>query len=294
MKGLPRGQFDRMVKQRNADKYCKRFRHWDHLIAMLYAQLAGAEGLRSLETGFNSHASHHYHLGTGSIKRSTLSDANDKRSDGVFSDTALWLMGQVSRQQRKECSELMYLLDSTSITLKGREFDRWTLANRTRNTQGIKLHVLFDARTQAPDWYDFSAANVNDVEKADDVPLERDALYVFDKGYCQYGWWHKIDSAGARFVTRFKRNAGLVLEEECAIPADAVGLVLEDHVVRFKYKTQSGKRNPYTQRLRRITVVRPDKATPLGSVRFFVCGPRRLSMAPLAARCAGHERAARW
>src|SRR3954451_20025942 len=53
MKGLPRGAFDQLVKRRNADKYCKRFGHWDHLIAMLYAQLSGATGLRPLEIGFN-------------------------------------------------------------------------------------------------------------------------------------------------------------------------------------------------------------------------------------------------
>ena len=40
MKGLPRSAFDRMVRERNADKYCKNFGHWEHLIAMLYAQLS--------------------------------------------------------------------------------------------------------------------------------------------------------------------------------------------------------------------------------------------------------------
>src|SRR5437667_2091550 len=141
MKGLPRGTFDKMIKKHNADKYSKRLGHWDHLIAMLYAQLSGTTGLRPVETGFNSHVAHHYHLGTGCIKRTTLADANERRADTVFGATASWLMGQVSRSLRNESKELMYLLDSTSITLKGREFDRWTFANRTRNTQGIKLHV---------------------------------------------------------------------------------------------------------------------------------------------------------
>lgn len=135
MKGLPRGTFDQLVKRRNADKYCKRCGHWDHLIAMLYAQLSGAIGLRPLETGFNSHHAHHYHLGTSPIRRSTLADANENRSDAVFSDTASWLMGKVSRKLRQQSNELMFLLDSTSLTLKGREFDRWTMKHRTRNTQ---------------------------------------------------------------------------------------------------------------------------------------------------------------
>jgi putative transposase len=265
MKGLPRGTFDQLVKRRNADKYCKRFGHWDHLIAMVYAQLSGATGLRPLETGFNSHVAHHYHLGTSSIKRSTLADANENRPDAVFSDTAAWLMGKVSRKLRQQGKELMYLLDSTSITLKGREFDKWTLENRTRNTQGMKLHVLYDARAEVPTWHNVSAANVNDVERARAVPLETDALYVFDKGYNDYNWWNSIDEAGARFVTRFKCNASVNVERTLDIADDLRALVLGDETVGFKHRRPGGSRiNLYHgKNLRRVTVARPDKDTPI-------------------------------
>ena len=264
LKGLPRGAFDKLVKKHNADKYCKRFGHWDHLIAMLYAQLSGAPGLRPLEHGFNSHVSKHYHLGTSPIKRTTLADANEKRADTVFSETAAWLMGQVSRSMRKASEELMFLLDSTSVTLKGREFDRWTAANRTRNTQGLKLHLLLDAHSQTPAWQRFSPANVNDVSLAPEVPLQRNALYVFDKGYCDYNWWHRIDSAGAYFVTRFKRNAAVNVVEERPIAVADAQTVLQDQVVRFKSKYPGGGRvNQYDKPLRRVTIVRSDKPTPL-------------------------------
>jgi putative transposase len=264
LKGLPRGTFDQLVKKHNADKYCKKFGHWDQLIAMLYAQLSGTTGLRPLQTAFNSHVGHHYHLGTAPIKRATLADANERRADTVFGDTATWLMGQVSRPMRKDSKELMFLLDSTSITLKGREFDRWTGQNQTRNIQGIKLHVLLESLSQTPAWHRFSAANVNDVELAGEVPLEQGALYVFDKGYCDYNWWHHIDSSGARFVTRFKKNAAMVLVEERDIPAADRDIVLQDRIVKFKSKYPGGNRiNHYRKPLRCVTVVRPDKPTPL-------------------------------
>lgn len=263
LKGLPRSEFDRLVKKHNADKYSKKFGHWQHLIAMIYGQLSEAPGLRALETGFNHHRSHHYHLGAGMIKRTTLADANAKRSDTVFSDVANWLMGQVSRQLRHDSADLMYLLDSTSLTLKGREFERWTQENRTRNTQGIKVHVLLDASARTPEWISFSAANVNDVEKAWSVPLVRGALYVFDKGYCDYIWWNAICQSGAYFVTRFKRNAGLRIIEEKIIPPDADGIVLSDEIVQFKHKRPGGRDNLYASPLRRITISRPAKDTPL-------------------------------
>jgi putative transposase len=265
MKGLPRLTFDRVVKKHSADKYCKRFSHWDHLIAMLYAQLSGTTGLRPLQTAFNSHGDHLYHLGTAPIKRSTLADANEKRADTVFSDVATWLMGQVSGALRRESKELMFLLDSTSLTLKGREFDRWTSNNATRNTQGIKLHVLFESISQTPAWTQFSSANVNDVTLAAAVPFQDGALYVFDKGYCDYNWWHSLGLAGARFVTRFKYNAGLKVVEERDISTEDQGVVLNDQIVKFKSK-QLGKgriNNHFDKPLRRVTIVRPDKPIPL-------------------------------
>lgn len=265
LKGFPRSDFDKVVRRRNADKYVKRFGHWDHLIAMLYAQLSGAQALRGLEIGFNNHASHHYHLGTSAIKRSTLADANMNRSDAVFRDVATVLMSKVSRKLRKQSDKMMYLLDSTSITLKGREFDSWTSENRTRNTQGIKVHVLYDAHDEIPVWHDISAANVNDIERARAVPLEANALYVFDKGYNDYNWWNCIDEAGARFVTRFKHNASIHVVRQLGIPDQSKDIVLADEVVTFKHKCPGGKRvNKYFgKELRRVTVARPDKETPI-------------------------------
>ena len=265
MKGLPRSTFDRVVRQHNADKYCKRFRHWDHLIAMLYAQLSGTTGLRPLQTAFNSHEAHLYHMGTSPIRRSTLADANEKRADIVFSEIASLLMGQVSGDLRKEGKDLMFLLDSTSVTLKGREFDQWTAANQTRNVQGIKLHVLLEAETQTPAWSSFSAANVNDIEMAPDIPLQQGALYVFDKGYCDYNWWFSLHEAGARFVTRFKYNAGLNVVSEREIPMNDRDIVLQDQIVKFKSKHPSGKRinKHFDTPLRRVMVFRPDKDRPL-------------------------------
>lgn len=264
LKGLPRPIFDRLVKKHNADKYCKKFGHWQHLVPMLYAQLSGTTGLRPLQTAFNGHVVHHRHLGAVPLKRTTLADANERRADTVFSATATWLMGQVSKGLPKETKEFMFLLDSTSITLKGREFDRWTEQNKTRRTQGIKLHVLLESKSESPAWHRFSAANVNDVELADDIPLQKGARYVFDKGYCDYNWWHRIDMAGATFVTRFKYNAAITCIEERAIPVDEQPLVLSDRIVKFKYKFPGAKRrNLYSKPLREVTVVRPDKLRPL-------------------------------
>src|SRR5213593_1939476 len=118
LKGLPRKEFDLAVLRHRADKYCKRFTHWQHLVALVYAQLSGASSLRTLELSFNSHAQYHGALRTGAIRRATLADANEKRVPTVFDEVAAWLIGQVSRKLHREATALISLLDSTSITLK--------------------------------------------------------------------------------------------------------------------------------------------------------------------------------
>jgi putative transposase len=263
MKGLPRAAFDRIVQRHGANKHVKRFGAWDQLVAMVYGQCAGATSLRTLEAGFNQHAAHHYHLGTRPLRRSTLADANAQRDPTAFAEVAQALMGRVHRRLRRQCEPMLYLLDSTSLTLTGPGFDAWTAATATRNTQGVKVHVLYAESEQVPTQVEITAPNVNDIDHGRTLPLEQGAMYVFDKGYCDYGWWHRIDQAGAHFVTRFKTNASLIRVQECALPADAP-TVLADELVRFKHRcSRGGHRNPYTQPLRRITITRPEHDRPL-------------------------------
>lgn len=264
MKALPRGAFDRVVQTHQADKHSKGFGCWDQLLAMIYAQLSGAGSLRVLETGFNSQHTQHYHLGTSPIRRSTLSDANGRRKTEVFADVAKLLMSQAQRNLRRESEELLYLLDSSSISLKGPGFDTWTSANNTRNTQGIKLHVLYAANEEVPVQHSFTAPNVNDIDEGRKLTIEPDAIYVFDKGYCDYNWWHKINEQKARFVTRFKLNASLEVECARTIPAEDADIVLKDEIVRFANKhPRGGRKNHYKNSLRRITVARPEHDQPL-------------------------------
>jgi IS4 transposase len=266
MKQIPRGEFDRSVERHQADKYSKRFGSWDQLTAMVYAQLSDAQSLRQIQAGFNAQRTHHYHLGTHELKRSTLADANASRTPQVFADLASSLMSKVKGQLRRSCKELLYLLDSTSITLKGRGFDEWTHAQQTRHTQGVKLHMLYESNAQAPCWHSITPANVNDRNEAVRLPIESGAVYVFDKAYCDYTWWHGIDCQGARFVTRFKRNAALLVVQERTIvpsPPEMAHIILKDEIVRFSHKHPGAKRrNPYNQQLRRVTVAR-EANTPL-------------------------------
>ena len=260
VKPLPRSLVQIAIDRHEADKYTKSFSCYNHLLVMIYGQLCGFNSLRTISVAFNGHCGHHYHLGVKAVKRSTLADANARRTPLVFSDMAAYLMSKCQRKLKKEGQELIQLLDSTSLTLKGRGYDAWTLGNKNRFTQGLKVHVLYDEAKQVPVKAHFTPPNVNDVTAALGLAFESGQTYVFDKGYYDYNWWYTIEKSQAKFVTRFKSDAALKVEAVNEIPSASEGLILEDSLVRFKHKRpRGGKVNEYEKVLRRVQVRRAGK-----------------------------------
>ena len=206
LKPIDRRQFQAIVDRYDGDAYDKTFKSWDHLVALIFAQLNHATGLRGLETIFNANSHHHYHLGvTGPLARTTLSDANARRPVGVFAETFAMLSKMADRQLRREGEEMVRLIDASPIPLG--KMCRWAKWNG--RIRGLKMHVVYDPRADCPRRVEITPANVNDVEIGRKVELEAGSTYVFDKGYYHYGWWTKIHAAGARFVTRPKLNTRL-------------------------------------------------------------------------------------
>jgi putative transposase len=197
---INRRQFQTVVDRLDGDAYDKSFKSWDHLVALIYAQLSGADSLRGLVTGFNANSQHHYHLGTGKVSRSTLSDANGRRPVGIFAQTFARLSAMADRQVRREGAEMVRLIDSSPVPL-GKVCD-WAAWNG--RIRGMKLHLVYDPLADVPMCIEVTPANVNDVEIGRQIPIQAGATYVFDKGYCRFDWWQKINDSRAFFVTRAK------------------------------------------------------------------------------------------
>jgi len=202
---INRRHFQATVDDLDGDAYDKSFKSWDHLVALIYAQLSGNDSLRGVVTGFNANSQHHYHLGTGKLSRSTLSDANARRPVGVFAQTFARLSAMADRKLRHEGAAMVRLIDSSPVPLE--EICDWAAWNG--RIRGMKLHVVYDPLADVPLCVEVTAANVNDVEIGRKTPIQAGTTYVFDKGYCRFGWWQEINDSKAFFVTRPKANMRL-------------------------------------------------------------------------------------
>jgi putative transposase len=227
---INRRQFQTVVDRLDGDAYDKSFKSWDHLVALIYAQLSGAEGLRGLVTGFNANPQYHYHLGTDRLSRSTLSDANARRPAGIFAQTFASLAAMADRQIRREGTEMVRLIDSSPVPLG--EFCNWATWNG--RIRGMKLHVVYDPLADVPTCVEVTPANVNDVEIGRQVTIKAGTTYVFDKGYCRFDWWQKLNDCGAFFVTRPKANMRLRAKKHRINPkrkGDGFKIIADDEVV---------------------------------------------------------------
>ena len=99
-------------------------------------------------------------------------------------------------------------------------------------------------------------ARVTDLTVAKAMPITAGATYVFDLGYSDYGWWADLHAADCRFVTRFKTNTRLTVEEERAVPPASAegGVILSDRVGRLPERQASRRKNPFQAKVREVRV----------------------------------------
>ena len=84
LKILPRYEFEKLEKQHRSNHYTKYYTGWQQLVTLLFAQIAGHDSLRAIQTSLGVHSNKWYHLGLEDIKRSTLSDAMKNRPYQIY------------------------------------------------------------------------------------------------------------------------------------------------------------------------------------------------------------------
>ncbi len=249
LKQVPWHRFDRLVDEHHADKHVRRLTTKGQLIALIYAQLSGAQSLREVEAALESHSAKLYHLGGEQVARATLSDANAQRPWQVFGGLFGHLVGQLTRGLKRKAGEAVHLIDATSLRLSALSKD-W--AQFSTGVCGAKMHVIYDPDADCPIYAAVTAANVNDITAAKAMPIAAGATYVFDLGYYDYGWWAKLDAAGCLIVTRLKVNTKLKVVAENAVAKGSN--ILSDRIGHLPQRMARNRNNPFRDPVRELRV----------------------------------------
>lgn len=248
---LPRHVFDHIVATHSwAGPTPRKLTYWCQFVAMLFAQLSGCKSLRDIVFSLNQHVKKFYHLGLCIVKRSTLAEANEQRPAVIFEKLYQYLFTRVQqesqRQQKK--SPKIKIIDSTTIDLCASVFP-W--AHFRSRKGGIKLHTVIT--DLLPQCVVVTEANSHDIQIGRNLQFEAGDLLIFDRGYIDYAWMHRLHRGGVSFVTRMKANARF---EAVATSKDSNDhRVISDQIIRLS--SPHGREN-YPETLRRVVYQDPE------------------------------------
>lgn len=230
---LPRATFNEAVALYGGRYPTLSFSYWDQLLCMLFAQLTARQSLRDITTCLRSYSSKLYFAGfRGSIAKSTLADANERRDSRVFEALALHTMHiarglYASEPMGVELSQAVYAMDSTTVDLCLGLFG-WSPSAKGR--AGLKLHTVLDLRGNIPSVVSITTARVHDASFIDRLHLEAGSFYVMDRGYFHAARLMRFTTAAAFFVirTREKMHHQLLADQPCDAHA---GIMSDRHVL---------------------------------------------------------------
>jgi hypothetical protein len=245
LKLVPWTAFDWLVGEHGSDEGTRSFTSRRRLTALLFAQLSGACSLREIGAAMASHQGRLYHCGAVAPKRSTFADANHNRDFRIFSGLFETMLAGASRGFRRKMAHAVRLIDSTGLRLAGVGAE-W--ARFSTDVFGAQAHVVYDPDQGRPVYHAVTAANVNDISAAKEMPIEAGATYVFDLGDYDFGFWAKLDALGCRLVTRFKTNTPLNAPREMPLPPGST--VLSDRIGFLPARQAMNRKNPMQDAVR--------------------------------------------
>lgn len=201
--------FLRIANKYRGNRYVKQFTCYNQLAVLMFGQLSNRESLRDVVLATQAHSKKAFHLGFGKhASRSTLSDANSKRDYRIFEEFAYKVVAEARACRADDIFKLggdVYAFDSTTIELCLETF-KWTLYRKNQRKGGIKVHTLYDIETSIPTFFRITEARIHDMNAMDVIPYEENSFYIFDRGYNDFKRLHNIESIGAYFVVRGKKN----------------------------------------------------------------------------------------
>ena len=199
------------------ERYVKRFNVWVHLVVMLYAVIKRFDSLREITTSLLADTHKLAHLGINfKIGRSTLADANARRSEKIFeaiyrqlyATYHTYLSSDSRRKSTPKWMDKLKIIDSTTISL----FSNLIFKGVGRHPKtgkkkgGIKVHTVIQANEGVPSDVRFTSAATNDSFMLTPKTLSKGDIVAIDRAYINYEKFEKLTERGVIYVTKMKKG----------------------------------------------------------------------------------------
>lgn len=214
---LDKAKILRFSRNHNGERYVKSFDGFTHLLTMLYAVIMRFDSLREIEASMTAEVRKLRHIGIRTVpKRSTLSDANARRSEKFFEDVYRDLYEtnreQLTSDSRSDGTEgwikRLRIIDSTTISL----FSNLIFKGVGRHPKtgkkkgGIKVHAVIHANEGVPCDVQFTSAATNDSFMLVPSKFSQKEIAAMDRAYINYGKFEELTERNVVYVTKMKKN----------------------------------------------------------------------------------------
>ncbi len=217
------------VKESKQDYYTKKLTTDSYIKLMLLAQLQGFESLEAMSDALIDDGLQKV-LGFESISKSQLSRKNNEVNPGILSRLFLELVYQIKGIHFKNGKYMpLKIIDSSTLPLNLTNH-KWAKFRKT--IAGVKLHlrlVFMNKETVYPDKAVITTAKEHDRNQLEILVDDKEAMYVFDRGYVDYERFDRMTDDAFFFVSRLKKNAVIREVETFSLPENST--VLSDKMV---------------------------------------------------------------
>ena len=270
IKLLDKSRILQISRENGGERYTKRFNGWIHLVVMLYAIIMRFDSLREITASLLTEARKLSHIGiTFKIGRSTLADANKRRSEAIFEsiyrDTYATYRHVLSSDSRTgktpQWMRRLQIIDSTTITLFSNLIFKG-VGRHPKNSKkkgGIKVHTVIHANEGVPSDIRFTSAATNDSFMLKPSSVSKGDIIAMDRAYIDYEKFEQLTEKQVIYVTKMKKSLKYEILGDTIYQTPEGVMEVRVQEVRFTKKKQDGETILHNARIITYVDVRKHK-----------------------------------
>lgn len=245
IKSLDHDKIVEISRKHGGERYVKSFDGYTHLLTMLYAVIMRFDSLREIETTMITEVRKLHHVGIERIpKRSTLSDANARRSEKFFEEVYYnlyeankeKLTSDSRRNGTEEWIKRLRIIDSTTISLFSNAIFKGVGRHPKtgRKKGGIKVHSVIHANEGVHCDVKFTSAATNDSFMLAPNHFRHDEIVALDRAYINYAKFEALTERNVVYVTKMKKNLVYDTLVDCMYQNNNGEMEYREQVVVFR------------------------------------------------------------